>query len=152
MREHLYRAKSCHNSITGDINRRDWVYGFIHERNGHWSIERKLNPGCNSGFSVIKETIGQYTGRKEWTNDGAMIFEWDIADFTVFDCFDNDTQYRGVVVYNEVICAFELWKSPKVPFWGSDGPFSLGWVLEQDVEFEIIGNIYDNPSLLEKAP
>ncbi|SFM35166.1 YopX family protein [Salibacterium qingdaonense] len=86
----------------------------------------------------------QYTGIDE---DDKEIYEGDIIDFTVFDIEDNDTQYRGVVTFAGGM--FQLWKSVESEFYGSDGPFELYWVHLQDDELKVLGNIHENPELLE---
>ena len=83
--------------------------------------------------------IMQFSGLKD-AND-KEIYEGDILDFTVFDCLDNDKQYRGVVVY----CGsrFMLWNKPNDEFYGGDGGFELDEVIGQGGS-EVIGNIYEN--------
>jgi hypothetical protein len=130
MREYLFRGKSYHNSITGDINRHDWVYGFVHERNGHWSIERKLDPNCNSGFSVIKETIGQYTGLKD--KNGVRIFEGDIVQYRVFG--------NCLVFWNDLSAAFFIKRADDIRY-----------PMQSMLKYTVIGNIHDNPELLKEV-
>lgn len=93
-------------------------------------------------YVVIPETVGQYTGLKD--NNGTKIFEGDIIYFTVFDSTGGDTQYLGTVKYIKEFTDFDIEvenKEIKI--------FNLSWVLSQDDEFEIIGNIHDNPELLK---
>jgi len=71
------------------------------------------------------------------------VFAGDKLAFTVFDCFDNDTQYEGYVVWSG--SRFMLWNKPDDEFYGDDGGFDLDWVLNQDYEAKVIGNIYENP-------
>ena len=90
---------------------------------------------------VKPETIGQFTGLTDCK--GKEIYEGDMLSFTVFDVFGGDRQYRGTVRY----CGsrFMIWLS-------LDGEvcLDLDWVIEQDDELEIIGNIYDNPELIKQ--
>lgn len=97
-------------------------------------------------YIVDENTVGQFTGLKD--NDDKEIYEGDIIRFMYEDYSEyNINGYHHPV---EVISAvtFE---------WGSymiDGyPCRLGaccdWA-EDECEFEVIGNIYDNPDLIKK--
>ena len=44
---------------------------------------------------------------------------------------------------------WELWKGVDSEFYDDDGAFVLFGVLSQDDEAKVIGNVYDNPELLE---
>jgi uncharacterized phage protein (TIGR01671 family) len=87
---------------------------------------------------------GRFTGLHD--KNGKEIYEGDVLSFTVFDAFDSDTQFKGVVVFAET--RYMIWKSKDSEFYGSDGGFDLGFVHSQDCELEVIGNIYENPDLL----
>ena len=90
--------------------------------------------GDGEQMEVVRETVGQFTGIKQ--ND-SKIFEGDRLSFTVFDCFDNDTQYMGVVEY--IGSRFMIVNpNDKDGNYGNDGPFDLDWVCYQDDELEII--------------
>lgn len=80
----------------------------------------------------------QYTGLKVF--DEIEVFEGDKMSFVVFDCFGNDKRYEGYVVYDG--SRFMLWSQPNSEFYGDDGGFDLDWVLAQDDEAKITGNIY----------
>ena len=90
--------------------------------------------------------LEQSTGLED--SKGVEIFEGGTLSFTVFDCFDNDTQYIGVVRYegSRFMIFNPKWDDGN---YGSNGPFDLDWVVMQDDEIEIIGNIHENPKLLE---
>ena len=106
--------------------------------------------GINKDGTIGKEheniVLMQYTGLKD--KNGKEIYEGDIVEFTVFDCFDNDTQYKGCIVWAGT--RFMIWSKPDYEFYGSDGGFDLDWAELQDDEFEVIGNIYENPELVER--
>lgn len=136
MREILFRGKCAQG--------KEWKYGYFFAKP---ILEKYFIELGNEMWQVDQSTVGQYTGLTD--KNGEKIFEGDICYFTVFDCFDNDTQYRGVVVYSG--SRFMLWKSVGSEYYGADGGFDLDWVIAQDDEFEIVGNIHDTPELLKEA-
>lgn len=91
--------------------------------------------GNYAGQSIVDaDTVGQFTGLHD--KNGRDIYEGDILDVTVFDCFDNATQYKVRVE----------WRGSQ--FIGADirddAAWEMEWLHSQDDEIEIIGNIYDD--------
>lgn len=130
----------------------DWVEGFYAYKeltDEHVILVERANmnrPGSYfTEVEVIPETVGQYTPYRDIT--GENICEGDIIHFTVFDHNGADTQYKGVVKFAHG--RWQIWKSKGNEYYGSDGAFDLDWVVSQDDETEIIGNVTDNPELLE---
>lgn len=82
------------------------------------------------GVNVILE---QCTGQPD--ENKKLIFENDRMAFTVFDCYDNETQYVGIVEW--IGCEFMLVVS-------NETVFNLEWVLNQDPTAKIIGNIHES--------
>lgn len=124
-REIKFRGKSLNTGL--------WSYGDLRQDN----IRRK----AYVEYEVDPETIGQFTGLTDC--NGKEIYEGDILSFTVFDAFGGDRQYRGAVRY----CGsrFIIWL-----FLDGEDCLDLDWVIEQDDELEIIGNIYDKPELIKR--
>ena len=135
MREYKFRGKNK------DIG---WVYGQLaYDINGNTYIIQEVELDSSYGleetilfatmwYRVDKETIGQYTGLKD--KNGKEIYEGDIVYIAAEDergiiRWDNETA-RYVVIYDNIITDFDNW-------YGED--------------LEVIGNIYDNPELLEKG-
>lgn len=83
--------------------------------------------------------IEQFTGLDD--KNGKEICEGDILYFTVFDYNGYDTQHKGIVKWYGT--RFMLWHDNEQEHYGLD------WVTAQDDEPEIIGNIHENPELLE---
>ena len=130
MREILFRGK-----ITQD----EWVYGFyenvkLEEATIHY-IDGKI---------VSSKTVGQYTGLT--AKNGKKVFEGDIVQAIQAE-YDEDKEQQPIVfeVIGEMIFedgCFGLRAKHFVDF------YAPMWQ-EDNVELEIIGNIYDNPELLE---
>lgn len=90
----------------------------------------------NKQYLVDPYTVGEFTGMRD--KNGKKIFEGDILDVTVFDCFDNDEQYRVRVEWVGT-------EFMGVDVTNDDFEWNLCWLCNQDDEIEVIGNIYDNP-------
>lgn len=131
--EYLFRGKT---SPT------DWVYGdLIHEEVGINYIRENINTATHDSFCnyyVYPATIGQYIGIID--RNGQKIFDGDIIRaiaegeediYTVEWC--GDRKYP----------AFDL--KPQIDCDGN----GLSYLLWVEAEIEVIGNIHDNPELLE---
>lgn len=126
MREILFRAK------TTDTN--EWAIGYYDGYGLSPSIS--INPDdvfCN----VNSDTLGQFTGL--YDQSGTRIFEGDIVRFSMHIAKDLVYSTFGKIVYDES-CAF-ICKVPSIV--GGEFP------LKSNFEYEVLGNIYDNPELLE---
>ena len=82
-------------------------------------------------FVVSPVTVGQYTGLKD--KNGKRIFEGDIVTRILFD-----ELYQYEVVYQSGYASFYGIRKGGFISFGDDGDC-----------FEVIGNIHDNPELLE---
>ena len=121
MREILFRGRG-----NTKYNDGEWYYGVpVRDFEGDWQI-------CtdNSKRTVIPETIGQYTGLAD--KNGTKIFEGDIGrrrdDIFLIDWSEEKAAF--VMIFYDYICEIlyleEMWD-----------------------DAEVIGNIHDNPELLE---
>lgn len=143
----------------------DWVIGqYIkacahwHKRGIHedWIVVGAIQNGgminILGRFAVIPETVGQFTGLCD--KNGNKIFEGDIVKVT----YTEQRQYQGVSYQDEHSCVEEVIYSEKsacfmlkimcedIPLYR---PLHNFGSLANIKELEVIGNIYDNPELLE---
>ena len=139
-REILFRGKSAN---TGE-----WVEGFCVQFGETYSniIIREIGKLNLYGVVpiyeheiVISETVGQYTGLKDKT--GRKIFEGDIVRR-----FNRNGQeiMSYVVEWYSDCCMFVL---DCIDF---DMEFDTDFTVFYGDEFEIVGNIHDNPELVRK--
>ena len=129
MREILFRGKRLDNG--------EWVEGFLvkdtefyGKPENHTYIVNHKHPSGGYGQDIFLEvdptTVGQYTGLKD--KNGKRIFEGDVLK-------NIDGNPVGEPIVAKVV--------PNL------NDYELMWDIEHSYELEIIGNIHDNPELLE---
>ena len=146
MREILFRAKAI-NRIKGREYRTsykngDWVYGLVtkmyDDRFPNLPATMRNTDGV-SNIDVDYKSIGQYTGLTDM--NGKKIFEGDIVKYkNTSPCFECLT-----VTLNKP-CKIAYINSQFVMAWKN---FYRNFEQVYDDEIEVIGNIHDNPELLE---
>lgn len=126
MREILFRGKT---------NNGEWVEGYyyIGKLSGFPMIYENKKDGTKK--AVLPETVGQYTGL---TKNGKKIFEGDIVRV-------DTREMTGVVDFSSA-CWCVRYKFDRVS-WDFLG--NLVQKYQLDCPVEVVGNIYDNPELLE---
>ena len=145
MREILFRGQTRRfgekvKNFAGDPMPSNWVYGGVCCGEGSFSIiyaymdEEKEIP--IEKHVVYTDTIGQYTGLTD--KNGKKIFEGDIVEGEDFTAEDGG---YGIVTFDEG--AFEVVGSCDNNIVGTFHENYYG------KDFEIIGNIHDNPELLK---
>ena len=92
-------------------------------------------------FSI--NNLLQYTGLKD-KND-VEIYEGDICSFVIFDYLDNDTAYTSSVIFKYGSFGFIIKNHQREECF-----YELSYILFQDDEVQVLGNIYENPELLNK--
>ena len=135
MREILFRGKTKYN---------EWVYGFpFISRKGEYKI-KWYDPyyGSSKTSEILPETVGQFTALTD--NNGKKIFEGDIVAQNWYDHDEPAEDSFGEVVFCEYDSSFSVMDANK------DGIVPLGRCHAYHWEAEVIGNIHDNPELLEK--
>ena len=133
----IFRGKRLDNG--------EWVYGFIVKMFGTYHIIDKDDE--NTAYEVIPETIGQYTGLKD--KNGKRIFEGDMIK-----PFDDDIDKMVVEFHNGqfLLCLYGERGYMAEYGWeeeGNYGCFEAEPLSSYGDDIEVIGNIHDNPELLE---
>ena len=136
MREIKFRGKRIDNN--------EWIYGYLlydYDMADDyvpfiiWKDERYL--GGSGEEQIIEHTIGQYTGLKD--KNGKEVYIGDILEYTFTDYKGKELWTENYIV-KENISGWEMRNITK-----PKGHRSLSLVKN----YEVIGNIYDNPELLE---
>lgn len=147
MREILFRGKAI-NRDKGyhrtNYKNGDWVYGLItrlYDEQFENLPAEMTDMGVN-GIEIDYKTIGQYTGLTD--KNGTKIFEGDIGRYKQTDGAKINGKpiiCIGKVVYNEKTASFAVDSKDEI------GAKNYDYFPIKD--FEIIGNIHDNPELLK---
>lgn len=145
MREFIFRGKVKNKadyelikSMYSDNRKNGFIYGSLVVSHGKYyicvtalcQVNSLVNNGRTTMFEVIPETVGEYTTLTD-KND-RMIFEGDIVTMPKY----GGGRHRSVVYF----------KNGKFAVDGSN--YSFKDICPKNME--VIGNIHDNPELLEK--
>lgn len=114
---------------------------IITEGSADWGMPREI-----AAYEVIPETVGQCTGLKD--KNGKLIYEGDILQSEEYP-FKNDRgyNYSAEVCYDEESASYFYYVVRISTNVVGRAEGNTGHL--DDYEWEIIGNIYENPELLE---
>ena len=144
MREYKFRGKPTENN-TSYFEDEDFVYGsLIISEDKYYILLDVLDNIKRDDYAVYMvevrpETIGQYTGLKD--RNMKEIYEGDIVKFRFKEDREEFPDLIGYIEYQSTFAAFRIMSN--------QGSFKIDIT---EIKFiEKIGNIYDNPELLEKG-
>lgn len=148
MREIKFRAKVADSDYENEkqiemIGSFVHFTGFIGSENNIGYVEQLEEIYGVGWFNVDLKTLGQYTGLKD--KDGREIFEGDLYKFIIsHDIYNPESGHTTFEVVHVKAVTFE------------DGAFYHGThllseIIEFDDSFTYVGNIYENPELMEES-
>ena len=131
MREILFRGMHSHMFSCNEHLDGTWVYGYLVDEN-YINDKRDLGDGEYLGEMLIDpETVGQFTGLRD--KNGTKIFEGDIV---------NAGSRKYAVEWVEgYLCGWMLCNDVTL--------FDTSFEKNAQKNYEVIGNIHENPELLE---
>ena len=135
MREIKFRGKSVKNC--------EWLYGYLFPRSLLEDADYLEPLWIASGFenecmAVDTESIGQYTGLHD--KNGKEIYEGDIVKFEDVSGYKDGC---ASVIWHEDSCGYYLEND-------DDNIYDTLYDFTPSYQMEIIGNIHENPELLEE--
>ena len=131
MREILFRGKRFDNG--------EWIEGnYRAVRNSHFSYIECIDKPTDC-YRIDHETVGQYAGMTD--RNGKKIFEGDICLGVLKTRFE--------VYWDKERTAFMAREKHDVPY-GKDIDYYASYS-DGKIGAEVIGNIYDNPELLNEV-
>lgn len=132
MREILFRAKHIHTLPGNRHLNGEWVEGCLSDKNYINS------PNFVGEILVDESTVCQYTGLTD--KNGRKIFEGDIIKHfnnpQIPSNFD-----EGIISWCEKYCKFHRSSLEDQGF----------YLINSECQYEVIGNIFDNPELLNQV-
>lgn len=138
MREILFRGKRIDNG--------EWAYGAyyglcrITNKAGGFEYEHLMRQSNNEPlYMVDPETVGEYAGLTD--KNGKKIFEGDIVQY--------QPEYEPVPLRSAVVYLADKYNYPAFDLAAHDYEVNGLQYAHEEGGCEVIGNIHDNPELLE---
>ena len=129
---YLHKTTYCFEGDT-EHDKENEIHQIVFEQMTDWDL-----PNKHLKVDVIPETVGQYTGLPD--KNGTKIFEGDICrKFKSGDCVS--------VAWHGTMAGY-VWSKRKE---NNRYIFDFGDLFRVSDKYEVIGNIHDNPELLDGA-
>ena len=171
MRDLLWKAKATNRTEDGvyvsHYKNGDWVFGLVSDIDTKYGIVKMTDIFGVHNIEVDPETVGQFTGlydstkweeltkseqqnwlkchaKEDWK--GKPIFEGDIVRGVAYG-----SEWRGVIIWIEKIASFGLWHGHDIAWENCSILKRATKGMHDEFAAKVIGNIHDNPELLEET-
>lgn len=125
----------------------EWVYGYLFKIWEQTYILWGTTNGIPDMIEVISETVGQYTGLKDGKHaDGKEMCQGDICKDDKGDIVTIEWNNENFCFSCKIIKGGTLTKGLRFPLWQYNDCKLNGYRY-----LTIIGNVWDNPELLQEA-
>ncbi|MEK4030723.1 YopX family protein [Pseudobacillus sp. FSL P4-0506] len=140
MREIKYRGLVIEPLVSGE----KWI--SLDEEYHEVYINRAEKTAYINGHEVVYESVSEYTGLKD--KNGVEIYEGDIV---FFDLYGNEETEKGIITFHNGSFVAQTDFSPALDgtHLGNVLAYELGKLIRNERDVKVIGNIYENPDLLE---
>ena len=134
----------------------EWIYGDYHKRAGGVHCIIKMEPDENGKVvytvhQAVPDTIGQFTGLRD--KNGKEIYEGDILrgfEYPFYDAQEDAYNYYAIVDWDDEEAQFYAYHDLARGAQVRGVSCGVGVDMKDLREMEVIGNIHDNPELLNK--
>lgn len=144
MRDILFRGKRKDN--------REWVYGYVYRIWERVYILWGMTNDVPNMIEVDPETVGQFTGLYDSTK-WEDLTEKERAEFTRAGNFPSECKgkkiFEGDVVKAGKVVRSIRFRNGAFEITGKTSGISMYQMAGTDLEYKVIGNIHDNPELLQ---
>lgn len=121
------------------VDSKIWIYGDLNHSNGKVFIFNENQNDSADNYEVIKKTVGQFTGLKD--KNGKEIYESDIVEI-INNRIRGKIKDIGFIEWNDYECGLRACIEKVKHSW-------VPRINDSSLEFEVIGNISQNPELLK---
>lgn len=122
---------------TGNV----WLYGYLWQNN---SGETFIKTPSGS-YEVAPDSVGQFTGL--YDVHGNAVFEGDVVFWIAKDMQGRGKGWQGAIIWDSHTMSWAILNDKPT----SDGrPMMISRPFEKK-NLEVVGNVYQNPELMERA-
>lgn len=148
---YLFKSKTAKivDEYNNDVEDGVWVQGSLRCDVGKYTIfQFETERADYVEYEIDPSTICQCTGLKD--KNGTLIWENDIVKkhfYSIYDSCVNSEEYIGIVKLKDCAWVVDSFRGE----YKCAVPIFEAMTYSEDVKyFEIIGNVFDNPELIER--